>query len=317
MFFEYIFLLLRKNSVLKIFTNINENITKNCFISIGFFDGVHLGHRYLIHQLRKYANESAAEEMLVTLWPHPQCYFGNNVKLITTLDEKIELLRGLNLKNLLILEFNEELAKKTGREFIEDIILDHLEAQAIVIGYNNSFGRRHDNDRDDFIPESIRIIRPDEFLLDEKQKVSSSLIRESLNEGAVEQANELLGYEFFMSGHIEHGYKMGRKIGFPTANLGKLDESKIIPANGVYISEVNVNDSWFPAMLNIGNRPTFNGTARTVEFHLLNFDENIYNKKIKTKVIKKIRDEIKFDSVDDLKKQLYSDREITMKYFNM
>ncbi|MDR2011235.1 MAG: riboflavin biosynthesis protein RibF [Bacteroidales bacterium] len=300
---------------MKIFTNINENITKNCFISVGFFDGVHLGHSYIISQLQEYANRAGTEEMLVTLWPHPKHYFGNNIKLLTTLEEKIEILRELKLKNLLILEFNRDICGKSGMEFIQDIILGQLNAGAIIMGYNNSFGRKDQNSNT--YPADIEIIKLKEFTLTGNKKISSSIIRKLLEQGLVDQANELLGYEFILSGIIEHGYKIGRKLGFPTANLGGIDKDKLIPANGVYIAEVEINDDWYPAMLNIGTRPTFNGTEKTIEFHVLNYNGDMYDERVTVKFVKKIREERKFDDADKLISQLHQDREITQKYFGI
>lgn len=308
---------------MKVFTNINENIDfaesinlvpGNCFASVGFFDGVHLGHKYVIEQLQAAATGSNTEELLVTLWPHPSIYFNNPVNLLTTLEEKIKILRNAGLRNLLILNFDTELANMPKTEFVKKILIGQLSVCGIVMGYNNSFGSKEkaglEIDRN-----LVKILKLPEFTLPDEPKVSSSIIRRYLEEGMVKEASNLLGYYFMISGYVEYGYQIGRKLGFPTANLSRIENYKLIPADGVYIAEVKIDGDWLPAMLNIGKRPTFNGNERTIEFHILNYEGDLYNRNLSVRFIRRIRGEIKFDNTNKLVEQLNSDREVTRLFF--
>lgn len=306
---------MQKINNLKIFTNINENIPKNCLVSVGFFDGVHLGHQYIINELKQRASSLGKEELLITMWPHPAFYFGGEIKLLTTLEEKIEKLEKLSLKNLLILEFNSNLADKTSEEFINDILVEKVGASEIIMGYNNSFGHKRDSAKE-IKTDLIKISRLNKFELPNASDISSSIIRKKLEQGLVDEVFQLLGCEYSITGVVEDGYKNGRKIGFPTANLGSIDNNKLIPSNGVYIVEVNIGNKWLPAMLNIGTRPSFDGKDTSVEFHVLDFNRDLYSQKITVKFLKHVRSERKFDDINSLIDQLYKDKEITQSYFS-
>jgi riboflavin kinase/FMN adenylyltransferase len=309
---------------LKIYTNINENIDlaepiemlpQKSVATIGFFDGVHLGHKYLINQLQNIACKHKSEELIITLWPHSSIYFGKPIKLLNTLKEKIEIFKNIGVNNLLIIDFNQQIANMSGEEFTTLVLKHKYRVDTVVMGYNNSFGRK-DNNVDVQKYSSINLIKLSEYKINNVSKISSSVIRNYLNEGDVENAAKLLGYNYILSGNIKRGYQIGREIGFPTANLNIPDSYKLIPADGVYIIEVRLNNSWLPAMLNIGVRPSFNGSERSVEFHILDFDGDLYRRELSLRFIKKIRSETKFENIDDLVGQLNKDKDTTRAFFN-
>lgn len=300
---------------MKVFTNINENIPKNCVVTIGFFDGVHLGHKYLIQKIIQKASHNNVEELVITLWPHPAVVFGKPIKLLNSLEEKIDHFRKEGVKNLLVLEFNREIASLSAGRFINEILVEKLGASEVIMGYNNSFGNKESAYIDNIVT-LIPVDRLEKFVLPGFEKLNSSQIRECLSVGNVDRANNMLGYNYYLSGKIVDGYKIGRKIGFPTANMELFNNDKLIPANGVYIIKVSVLGKVFPAMLNIGSRPSFNGNEITIEFHILDFDGDLYNEKVTIMFYEKIRDEIKFDNIDELIKQLELDKRKTKAFFS-
>ncbi|MDD2633892.1 MAG: riboflavin biosynthesis protein RibF [Bacteroidales bacterium] len=299
---------------MKIYTNINENIPKNCVSTVGFFDGVHLGHRFLINKLQETAISKGTDDLVISLWPHPSIHFGRPIKLLSTFDEKLQLLESLGVKNLLVLEFNDNLANTGSHKFTNELLIKKLSVSELIIGYNNSFGKKADTDFDDiqtYIPVSFL----KEFTLENQKKVNSSIIRTLIEKGQIEDANSFLGYNYSIAGVVVSGYKIGRTIGFPTANIGNIEDYKQIPSNGVYICIAQVNNNNFPAMLNIGTRPSFDGKELSVEFHIPNFTDDLYGQEVRISFLKKIRKEIKFDKLDDLIAQLHKDKEDTLEYF--
>ena len=298
---------------MKIFTNIKEKITSNCIVTVGIFDGVHLGHQYLLKQLQNTANIENTEELVITMNPHPSIFFGKNIKLLNTLDEKIEQFKKKEIKNLLILDFNQELVNTSQLKFVEEILVQKLKAKSLIVGYDNAFGLKETRSQQQSY--TLPIIRIEEY--QNNSKIKSSEIRKLLETGKVEEASKILGYNYMISGIVEKGEQIGHKLGFPTANIGNIDEHKLIPAKGVYIIEVKYNERWLPAMLNIGTRPTFNATKKTIELHILNFNENIYSKHLKIKFLKQIRNEQKFDNINSLIIQLNKDKQITENYFTI
>ncbi len=300
--------------VLNIYTNINEIIPKNCVASIGFFDGVHKGHEYIVNELQKKAKERGVEELLISLWPHPSILFNRPIKLLSTYEEKIKLFKLINVKNLLFLDFNHEIASLSKYDFTKNILQDKLGISELIMGYNNSIGKK-DSNHNDSRKIDLPFSRLKKIQIAGKD-VNSSIIRTLISEGKVEESELMLGYPYEITGKIISGYKIGRRIGFPTGNLGKIDEYKLIPDNGVYIAEVFVNNKWLPAMLNIGTRPSFDGKEQSIEFNILNFNSDLYDKTISVRFRKRIRAEIKFDNIDKLVEQLNNDREETIKFFS-
>lgn len=299
---------------LKIFTNINENIPKNCLVTIGFFDGVHNGHRYLLENLSRKANETGKEELVITLWPHPSAFFGHPVKLLTTIEEKTDLIFSTGIRNLLVLNFDKELASIQAGKFVNHILINKLGCSEVLMGYNNSFGSKSKKGEYDETP-MIPINRLDKYILPGFEKVNSSGIRSMLEEGDVIQAALMLGRKYSLSGKIVNGYKIGRKIGFPTANLGEYNADKLIPAKGVYIVKAITDNNSYPAMLNIGTRPSFDGTDTTIEFHIPDFDGDLYDAEVRIEFVKYLRPEKKFSDINDLINQLKLDRDETRAFF--
>lgn len=299
---------------MKVYTNINENIPKNCVVTVGFFDGVHSGHKYILSKLKERAKELDSEELVITLWPHPSILFNKPISLINTFQEKIQLLEEFGIKNLLVLDFSHELAKMTKNEFSNIILKEQLEAKEIVMGFNNSFGSKKNEDSK-YKDLGLPIMRIDEFNMTEFANINSSEIRTLISSGKVEDIKNLLGYNYSLKGKIVGGYQIGRTIGFPTANIGEIDEHKLLPANGVYIIEVSIDNNLYPAMLNIGHRPSFEGGDKTIEFHIPNFEADLYDKEVTIYFRRHLRSEKKFDSIDDLIKQLEHDKEDTVSFF--
>lgn len=300
---------------MKVFTNINENIPKNCVASIGFFDGVHKGHLYLLNKLSEHARENNCEDLIITLWPHPAVVFGKPVSLLTTLEEKTILLEKAGVKNLLILPFNKEIAAMSDFEFAQTILLDKLNCTSLLMGYNNSFGNKNIPS----VPDSelaVPVKRLSKFETEEFNNINSSQIRKCLQNGHVDNAAGMLGYNYSLKGQIVSGYRIGRTIGFPTANVGNYDLDKILPANGVYIIKARIGNNKYPAMLNIGIRPTFDGKERSIEFHIPDFDGDLYYSNVEIEFLVKLRDEVKFTDKDDLIRQLEEDKKKTIAYFD-
>jgi riboflavin kinase / FMN adenylyltransferase len=299
---------------LKVFTNINENIPKNCVASIGFFDGVHNGHLYLLEKLLVYANENNCENLIITLWPHPAMFFGKSVSLLNTLEEKTFLLEKAGVENLLILPFNKEIASMSNYDFAKTILHEELACNSLLMGYNNSFGNKNTAQ----VPDcelAIPVKRLTKFETEEFNNINSSQIRKCLQSGSVDKASGMLGYNYRLKGQIVSGYRIGRTIGFPTANVGNYDSDKILPANGVYIINAHIGESKYKAMLNIGTRPTFDGKEKSIEFHIPDFDGDLYNSCVEIEFLVKLRDEVKFADKDDLIRQLEADKKKTKAYF--
>lgn len=298
---------------MKIYTNINENIPNNCVATIGFFDGLHLGHKFLIEQVKSQSISKGKQELIISLWPHPSYLFNRPLKLLSTYNEKIGLFEKLGVKNLLMLNFTVEISKMSRVEFTNQVLIDKLKVSELVMGFNNSFGKKEEFQEAYNLAIPVKTLR--KYFLEKDTEVNSSIIRQLLNLGQIENANSLLDYKYSISGTVVSGYQIGRKIGFPTANIGNIDKTKLIPANGVYICQVLIDKKIHPAMLNIGNRPSFNGSSLSMEFHIPDFDANLYNKEITIEFIKKIRDEKKFENIDNLVIQLKKDKETTLAYF--
>ena len=295
------------------------NSTKPSVITIGTFDGVHIGHKKIINQLTSISSKNNLISILLSFFPHPKMVLQNDkeLKLINTIQEKEGLLNSLNLDYLIIKEFTKEFSRLSALEFVRDILVNKLNAKHIIIGYDHHFGRNR----------TANIERLKEFgeLYDFKVTeilaqdiddiaISSTKIRKSLINGEIRLANKFLGYNFFFSGNVVHGNNIGKTISFPTANI-KIDAPyKLVPKNGVYIVKTIIDNQITFGMMNIGYNPTFNGKQKSIEIHFMNFNKNIYDKTLTIEMILRIRNEIKFNSVDDLKKQLEQDKLSTLNY---
>lgn len=290
-------------------------------ITIGTFDGVHIGHRKIINQLTTISSTDNLVSILLSFFPHPKMVLqsNNEIKLINTINEKQDLLNTLNLDFLIIKEFTKEFSRLSALEFVRDILVNKLNAKHIIIGYDHHFGRnrtaniqqlREFGELYDFTVTEILAQDIDNIA------ISSTKIRKALNNGDIKLANNYLGYNYFFNGTVIHGNNIGKTISFPTANI-KIDESyKLVPKNGVYIVKSLIDEKCVFGMMNIGTNPTFNRKNQSIEIHFLDFNKNIYNQSLSVEMITRIRSEKKFSSIEDLKKQLELDKVTTLSYIN-
>lgn len=295
------------------------NSTKPSVITIGTFDGVHIGHTKIINQLITISLKNNLTSILLSFFPHPKMVLQNDneLKLINTIQEKEGLLNSLNLDYLIIKEFTKEFSRLSALEFVRDILVNKLNAKHIIIGYDHHFGRNRTANIEQLKEfGELYDFKVTEILAQDIDDIaiSSTKIRKALINGEIKLANKFLGYNFFFSGDVVHGNNIGKTISFPTANI-KVDQPyKLIPKNGVYIVKTIIDNQITFGMMNIGYNPTFNGKQKSIEIHFLNFTKNIYHKNLTIEMIMRIRNEIKFNSVEDLKKQLEQDKLSTLNY---
>lgn len=285
-------------------------------ITIGTFDGVHIGHQKIINQLNEEAEKINGESVLFTFYPHPRMVLypeSHGIKLIQTQEEKLAKLEKMGLKNCIVFPFTFEFSRMTALEFVRDFLVNQLHVKKLVIGYDHQFGKNREGSLqflkdicDTYEFEVIEIPAQD---IDEVN-VSSTKIREAILAGNLEKANEYLGDTFELSGTVVKGNQLGRTIGYPTANIVLNSDLKLIPGNGVYAVRVNVRGTWFDGMMNIGTRPTVvsNG-GRTIEVNIFDFEETIYDETVTVQFLSKWRDEQKFNGLEELKNQLKIDEE--------
>lgn len=271
-------------------------------VTTGFFDGVHLGHRHVLETVVSAARERGEEAIVVTFWPHPRTVLqqdARELRLLTTLEEKKALLLAAGIDRIEVLPFTREFAAHTAAEYLA-LLRERFGATVVVMGYDNRIGS-------DF--KSAKDIN-DVIIVDEwGSSLSSTQIRKALEAGDIERANAMLGYHYGLQGVVVTGNRMGRTIGFPTANMQLYEPLKLVPGNGVYAVEVEVLGKTWKGMCNIGTRPTVGGGARTVETHILDFDEEIYGLPLGIRFARRIRDERKFPSLDALREQLELDKQ--------
>jgi riboflavin kinase/FMN adenylyltransferase len=300
---------------MKIYRDINEFQALNkAVVTIGAFDGVHIGHKKILNRLTELSSLVNGESVLITFWPHPRFVLKKDAEpigLLNTLEEKIHLLDTYKIDHLLILNFNEEFAKLTADDFIENILIKAIGTRFLVLGYDHRFGNNREGSidylnlhKDRFGIESIEI--PKQEI--ESLAISSTLIRKALLNGDSAVANQNLGYPYLLRGFVIEGNKLGRTIGFPTANIFIEDQDKLIPKNGVYAVYVYIEGERYKGMLNIGVRPTINNDKRrTIEVHIFDFNEDIYGKTVRLELLAFMRDEAKFEGLDALILQLKKD----------
>lgn len=301
---------------MQVYRNIDEvNLPKSA-ITIGFFDGLHLGHQQIIETLKQNAQRDSAPSLLVTFWPHPRIVLKNDVtefRLLMTLDEKIKALSQMGIDSTLIMDFTPELSQVSGYDFLEKLLVQKLKASTIVVGFNHAFGHKGQGNFNLINAHQTtygyRGIQVDPIEVD-GIRISSTKIRSALEQGDIGTANSMLGRTYTLSGIVENGRKLGRTIGFPTANIGVNDPLKLIPEIGVYAAWVERNGEKHPSMVNIGIRPTVgNDLHLTVEANIINFDKYIYGEELTIHFVERIRDEVKFPSLEALKAQLADDKE--------
>lgn len=302
---------------MKIYTDLKDFSALNPVVTIGTFDGVHLGHRKVIRRLQELAHRVNGETVIFTFYPHPRLVLSeenNGLRLINTLEEKKVLLEAAGIDHLVIYPFTKEFSKLSYVEFVEQILVKQLGMRYLVVGYDHRFGHNREGKYEDlkvFADQlNFKIERQDVLNMD-AINVSSTKIRKAIGEGDINTANKYLGYRFFIKGDVVDGKKLGSKIGFPTANIDPQESYKLVPKDGVYAVKVDVDDKRYLGMLNIGVRPTVNNQLdnRSIEVHILDFDQDIYYKNITIHFYKRIRNEQFFASIDDLKAQLVKDKE--------
>lgn len=307
---------------MQIFNSIFEfKTSKKTVLTLGTFDGVHIGHQKIIKKLIKEATILDCESTLLTFFPHPRMVLKQDVeiKLINTIKEKIALFEEQGLQNLIIHPFDATFSELLPEEFVKKILVDQLHLSKIIIGYDHKFGKNRSADINDLIlfgekynfeVEQISVKELNEI------SISSTKIRAALLDSDIQLANKFLGYNYTLNGEIIEGNKIGRTINFKTANL-KIDETyKLIPKNGVYLVQSVIDNKLYYGMMNIGNNPTVNGKIQSIEIHYFDFDNDIYSKKITVNILEFIREEIKFESLDELKNQLVKDKEFCLNYLD-
>jgi riboflavin kinase/FMN adenylyltransferase len=285
--------------------------------TLGIFDGVHRGHMVLLDILVRRAKEAGGESVVITFSPHPRIVLEqNNVNLsfLTTMDEKKALLAKASIDHLVVIEFDVRFSKIPACDFIKGILVEKIGTKHLIIGFNHHFGRKGEGDFNTIkqCAEELNLrVEQVQGYHTEEGAISSSLIRDALLKGKIDSANKWLGYFYSVTGTVIEGRKIGRTIGFPTANIKPDSKYKLIPANGVYAVEVQLDENVFPGMLSIGSNPTINTdiSLRSIEVHILNFDKDIYGRKISVVFRKRLRDEKKFDNLEQLTKQIANDKQ--------
>ncbi len=284
--------------------------------TIGIFDGVHTGHRFILERLKEQAKMHGGESVVVTLWPHPRIILNKDLqqfKLLHSLEEKIRQLGQSSIDHLVIIPFDKEIASLTACEFTQLYLVDRLGVEVLLVGYDNHFGRDRKGDPEGLAmcadKNNFRIEKIPEFNQGDG-KVSSTTIRDAIVLGQMDRAETMLGYPYYLTGHIVEGNHLGREMGFPTANIHPYDPNKQIPLNGVYAVMAELRDKRYGGMLNIGFRPTIDSASdvKTIEAHLFDVRGDFYGEKIVVHFIKRVRDEMKFAGLNKLREQLVLDK---------
>jgi riboflavin kinase/FMN adenylyltransferase len=307
---------------LKIYSNLADYSSKNkTFVTIGTFDGVHIGHQKVLLNLINSAKKNSTSSVLLTFFPHPRMVLQKNadIKLINTIEERIQLLKKTGLDILVIHEFTKDFAEETALDFVKNVLVDHLKISNLIIGYDHRFGKNREGNFDQ-LSEYGNIFGFEVNKISQQEidhiTISSTKIRKAIELGNIEEANRYLGYHFMLTGEIVKGKNLGEKIGFPTANLFIEETYKLLPKTGSYIVKSELENQTVYGMMNIGYNPTVKGKKQTIEIHFFNFNKDLYGKKIQIDVLKFLRDEQKFESVDDLKNQLEIDKQKSLEIIN-
>jgi len=301
---------------MKIYHNIDEfQPVKNAVVTIGTFDGVHLGHRKIIARIKELAEECNGETVLLTFFPHPRMILhpeDESLKLINTIHEKADLLEQLGIDHLIITPFSRDFSNQTPEDYIHDVLVNRIGTKKIVIGYDHRFGKDRMGSLADLQKlgpvygfDVIEI--PEQDIND--VAVSSTLIRDALLNGAIELANTFLGYPFYITGKVGRGDKIGRTIGYPTANIVIEETYKLVPDDGIFSAKVIVKGEIYKGMAYIGTRPTIKGVTRNIEVNIFDFDAEIYGEEVKMQFFNFVRGDIKFDNLDELIVQLGKDKD--------
>ena len=309
---------------MKVWNDIESFHATKPVVTIGVFDGVHLGHHFLLDELKKKALESGGESVALTLWPHPRIVLNkdpDNLRFLTTLEEKVLLLEKTGLDHLIIIPFTLGFSRLNSCDFVKKYLVDGMNIVHLMVGYNHKFGKNREGDFDSLkecagnYGFDVQKLQPHQI---NGEKLSSTIIRDLLSEGDLEKANELLGYNYFLQGIVNDGDKLGRKIGFPTANIVPNDPHKLIPRDGVYAVELEIGGEMYRGMLNIGYRPTVGKQIpeKRIEVNLFDFEGDLYNRKLTVYFRNRMREEKKFEDLEQLRKQLVIDKSRAIELLN-
>lgn len=301
---------------MRIYNNIDEfTAVKNAVVTIGTFDGVHIGHRKIISGIKELADSTDGETVILTFFPHPRMILhpeDESLKLITTIIEKAQLMEALGVDHLIITPFSRDFSNQTAEEYIRDVLVNKIGTKKIVIGYDHRFGKDRQGGLDDLLRlgpvYGFDVAEIPEQDINEVA-ISSTRIRKALLNGQIDLANSFLGYPFFITGTVTRGDQLGRQLGYPTANILIAETYKLIPSDGIFAVTVHVAGIGYKGMAYIGSRPTVNGLTRNIEVNIFDFDKEIYNQPIRMDFHHYVRGDIKFASLDELKVQLAKDRE--------
>ncbi|MCF6295912.1 MAG: bifunctional riboflavin kinase/FAD synthetase [Flavobacteriaceae bacterium] len=297
------------------------NNTVNSAVTIGTFDGVHLGHQKIVKRLVKMAKKKNLQSVVLTFFPHPRMVLqkDTNIKLINTINEKAKLFDNLGLDYLAIKEFTKDFSRLTALEFVRDILVNKLHVSHIIIGYDHQFGRNRTANINDLKEYgklyNFKVIEITAQEINEVT-ISSTKIRKALREGDIKTANAFLGYHFMLTGTVVKGKGLGKQIDFPTANLLIEEAYKLIPKSGVYVVKSSYNGKIIFGMMNIGTNPTVGGKYQSIEIHFFDFNQDIYGNKVEIELLKRLRDEQKFESIENLQTQLHKDKLKALDYIN-
>ncbi len=288
---------------------------KNAVVTIGTFDGVHTGHQEIIEHLKQEAKSINGETVLITFHPHPRKIVSSkNIFILNTLFEKVELLESKGIDHLVVVPFDENFAHQTPDEYVKNFLFEKIHPHTVIIGYDHRFGRNRQGDYhllENYGKQLGFVVKEIPEHLVHREIVSSTKIREALLAGDITTANEYLGYDYFFEGTVAEGNKLGRVLGYPTANLEIEDKEKLIPGNGIYVVQCKIRNPKSQirnGMMSIGVRPTIGISDRTIEVNIFDFDENIYGKILRVYVKQYLREEVKFNNLEELKEQLAKDK---------
>lgn len=290
-------------------------------MTIGTFDGVHIGHKSILDRLKNETNNGEFLSLVLTFFPHPRMVLhqDSSIKLLNTIEEKITLLECYGIDSLIIHPFDAAFSNLTAEEFVKSVLVNQLNVQKIIIGHDHRFGKNRTANIDDLINfgkkynfnvEQIGAQEIDEIA------ISSTKIRKALLEGNITLANQFLGYSYFFSGKVIEGKKIGRTLGFPTANIEINENYKLLPKNGAYVISCNIDSSIYYGMMNIGNNPTIGNNEQSIEVHFFELNKNLYNENLEISILYYLRDEQKFSTIEDLKMQLEKDKNYSLNFIN-
>ena len=305
-----------------VYTNIQDlPIFNHSVITIGTFDGVHYGHQQILELMKSAAKQVNGETVIITFHPHPRKIIGTNkapIFLLNTLEEKINLLEKYGIDHLVIIPFTEKFAQQTEEDYISDFLVNTFHPHTIIIGHDHRFGKDRTGDfqllADKALEWGYQVKEIPGYMLN-NITISSTKIREALLKGDIENAHDLLSYDYYFTGKVVKGNQLGRTIGYPTANIEMIDENKLIPCNGVYsvlVTNEKLKINQQGGMMNIGYRPTVEGNTRTIEVNLFDFDQSLYDEMLTITLKKYLRSEVKFSGLDELKKQLEKDKQAAL-----